>query len=80
MFDRNLFFRLPLPMQVTLLHDLMYLTLEKDVDIISLSELAVTTGPPHLVFAVTLYHRWVLRAIVYSRLAPKQMKVPYVTM
>lgn len=71
--------KLPLPMQVTLLHDLMYLTLEKDVDIISLSELAVTTGPPHLVFAVILYHRWVLRAIVYSRLAPKQMKVPYVT-
>lgn len=64
--------KLPLPMQVTLLHDLQYLAQEKDFDLNNVSEVAVTSGPSHLVFAVALYNRWVLRAIVHNHVSPKQ--------
>lgn len=70
--------RLPLPMQLTLLQDLLYLTLEKDADVEMHLELDLRSCPGHVVFAITLYHRWVLRAVMYSRLAMKQTRQPYI--
>jgi hypothetical protein len=63
---------------LTLLQDLLYLTLGKDVDVEMHLELDLSTCPGHVLFAVTLYHRWVLRAVMYSRLATKQTRQPYI--
>ena len=73
-----LFWRLPLPMQLTLLQDLLYLTLEKDIDVETHWEMDLDSCPGHVLFAITLYHRWVLRAVMYSRLAMKQTRQPYI--
>ena len=65
-------------MQLTLLQDLLYLTLEKDVDVETHWEMDMDSCPGHVLFAITLYHRWVLRAVMYSRLAMKQTRQPYI--
>ncbi|KAJ4428910.1 hypothetical protein ANN_25904 [Periplaneta americana] len=44
-------------MQLTLLQDLLYLTMEKDVDVSTHKELDLAACPRHVLFAVTLYHR-----------------------
>ncbi|PSN35787.1 hypothetical protein C0J52_09481 [Blattella germanica] len=70
--------KLPLPMQLTLLQDLLYMTLEKDSDVESHMDLDLDSCPRQVVFAVTLYHRWVIRAVMNSRLATKQARQPYI--
>lgn len=65
-------------MQLMLLQDLLYLTLEKDADVEMHLELDLSSCPDHVVFAISLYHRWVLRAVMYSRLAMKQTRQPYI--
>ncbi|XP_021913998.1 integrator complex subunit 8 isoform X2 [Zootermopsis nevadensis] len=70
--------RLPLPMQLTLLQDLLYLTLEKDAEVETHLQLDLSSCPGHILFAVALYHRWVLRAVMSSRFATKQARQPYI--
>ena len=65
-------------MQLTLLQDLLYLALEKDADVETHLELDLNSCPGHVLFAVTLYHRWVLRAVMHSRLTTKQTRQPYI--
>jgi len=67
-----LFYSLPLPVQQSLLLDLLYLSLDMPADVTSHTNLVLGTLTPHALFAVTLYHRWLLRALVYSELKAKE--------
>nr|CAD7454749.1 unnamed protein product [Timema tahoe] len=70
--------RLPLPMQVTLLQELLYLALDKDVDVGSHRDMDFSSIPDHVLFAVTMFHTWVLHALMYSRFSAKQMRLPFI--
>ncbi|XP_066992327.2 integrator complex subunit 8 [Anabrus simplex] len=67
--------KLPLPMQMTLLQDLLYFVLEGEVDVTTHGSLDLQEAESSpRVFAVALYHRWVLRAIMYNRLATRHTR------
>lgn len=69
--------QLPLPMQNTLLSDFLKLTLEgeKTVDSKRHLELDLASLPDQALFALLLYHRWVVRAILLDSFPTKPPKV-----
>ncbi|KAF4526173.1 hypothetical protein B566_EDAN008210 [Ephemera danica] len=69
---------LPLPMQVTLLQDLLLLSQGKEVSVGSHEQLDITALASHELFAVLFYHRWVLRSAVGARLTIKQPRAPFI--
>ncbi|XP_063975032.1 integrator complex subunit 8 isoform X2 [Diachasmimorpha longicaudata] len=56
--------KLPLPMQLTFLQDLFYVTGDVMVEIPSLLEFPLESVSDQLLFTIVLYHRWILRAII----------------
>ncbi|XP_014469482.1 PREDICTED: integrator complex subunit 8 isoform X2 [Dinoponera quadriceps] len=66
--------KLPLPIQLTLLQDLFYITSDVVVDIPQIPEFFIETVSDQLLFTLVLYHRWHLRAIIYRALSNKQPK------
>ncbi|EZA60979.1 hypothetical protein DMN91_004729 [Ooceraea biroi] len=66
--------KLPLPIQVTLLQDLFYITADILVEIPMLPEFLIETASDQLLFTLILYYRWHLRAITYRALCTKQPK------
>ncbi|XP_011300437.1 integrator complex subunit 8 [Fopius arisanus] len=66
--------KLPLPMQLTFLQDLFYVTGDIMVDIPSLLEFPLESINDQLLFTIVLYHRWTLRTIVNRALNSKQHK------
>ncbi|XP_022196434.1 integrator complex subunit 8 [Nilaparvata lugens] len=63
--------KLPLPLQLTLINDLLKLA-----NVPSWTHLCIdySTQPDHILFAVSLYHRWALRAIYASGQTNKQTR------
>lgn len=73
-------YRLPLPMQITLLQDLLFLSREQK-DIMESDEKVNLQGcSSQELFAVLLYHRWVLRAVSGARMSAKQPRSNYFQM
>lgn len=66
--------RLPLPIQLTLLQDLFYITADVTVEIPTIPEIFIETASDQVLFTLILYHRWLLRAIIYRALSNKQPK------
>ncbi|GAB1866809.1 Integrator complex subunit 8 [Camponotus japonicus] len=66
--------KLPLPIQLTLLQDLFYITAEVTVEIPTIPEIFIETASDQVLFTLVLYHRWLLRAIIYRALSNKQPK------
>lgn len=66
--------KLPLPIQLTLLQDLFYITADVVVEIPTIPEFCIETASDQLLFTLVLYHRWHLRAIIYRALSNKQPK------
>ncbi|EFN66767.1 Integrator complex subunit 8 [Camponotus floridanus] len=66
--------RLPLPIQLTLLQDLFYITADVTVEIPTIPEIFIETASDQVLFTLVLYHRWLLRAIIYRALSNKQPK------
>lgn len=68
--------KLPLPIQLTLLQDLFYITSDVVVEIPMIPEFITESDQlsDQLLFTLVLYHRWHLRAIIYRALSNKQPK------
>lgn len=66
--------KLPLPIQLTLLQDLFYITGDVVVEIPTIPEFFIETTSDQLLFTLVLYHRWLLRAIICRALSNKQPK------
>ncbi|KMQ92612.1 integrator complex subunit 8-like protein [Lasius niger] len=70
--------KLPLPIQLTLLQDLFYITADMMVEIPfqrdTIPEFFIETTSDQFLFTLVLYHRWHLRAIIYRALSNKQPK------
>lgn len=66
--------KLPLPIQLTLLQDLFYITSDVTVEIPTIPEFFIETASDQFLFTLVLYHRWHLRAIIYRALSNKQPK------
>lgn len=66
--------KLPLPIQLTLLQDLFYITADVTVEIPTIPEFFIETASDQFLFTLVLYHRWLLRAIIYRALSNKQPK------
>lgn len=66
--------KLPLPIQLTLLQDLFYITADVIVEIPTIPEFFIETASDQFLFTLVLYHRWLLRAIIYRALSNKQPK------
>ncbi|KAL6425116.1 hypothetical protein ACFW04_009417 [Cataglyphis niger] len=66
--------KLPLPIQLTLLQDLFYITADVTVEIPTIPEFFIETASDQFLFTLVLYHRWHLRAIIYRALSNKQPK------
>lgn len=69
--------KLPLQMQITLLQDLFYITMDTIVEIPAVPETPLDTASDRVLFTLLLYHRWLLGAIVSRALYNKQPK-PFV--
>ncbi|XP_015607164.1 integrator complex subunit 8 [Cephus cinctus] len=70
--------KLPLPMQLTLLQDLFYITTDVIVEIPAVPEYSVNSVSDQVLFTIVLYHRWYLRAIIYRALHNKQCKQQFI--
>lgn len=66
--------KLPLPIQLTLLQDLFYITADVIVEIPTIPEFFMETASDQLLFTLVLYYRWHLRAIICRALSNKQPK------
>ena len=66
--------KLPLPIQLTLLQDLFYITADVAVEIPTIPEFFMETVSDQLLFTLVLYYRWHLRAIICRALSNKQPK------
>ncbi|XP_026668358.1 integrator complex subunit 8 isoform X2 [Ceratina calcarata] len=69
--------KLPLPIQLTLLQDLFYITADLTVEIPTVPEFAMQSVSDQLLFTIVLYHRWHIRAIIYRALNNKQSKLQF---
>ncbi|KAK6639269.1 hypothetical protein RUM43_007541 [Polyplax serrata] len=69
--------KFPLPMQVTLLHDLLYIAMG-EVPAFSHFNFDFATANHQTIFAVSLYHRWVLKSYMCGSLVTKQPRVPFI--
>lgn len=67
-------------MQMALLHDLLFIAMEEDVNIQAHSLLDFKITDHQTIFAVSLYHRWVLKAYMNGALITKQARVPFIPM
>jgi hypothetical protein len=67
-------------MQVTLLQDLLLLSQGKEVSAGTHEQIDITSLAAHELFAVLLYHRWVLRSAVGARLTIKQPRPSFIPM
>ena len=67
-------------MQVALLHDLLYIAFEEDVNVNTHSNINLSSADHQTVFAISLYHRWVLKSYMCGSLIIKQPKVPFIPM
>ena len=72
--------KLPLPIQITLLHDLFYVTSDLIVEIPVVPEFTVHSISDQALFTIVLYHRWHIRAITYRALYNKQSKQQFLHM
>lgn len=70
--------KLPLPMQLTFLQDLYYITNDVVVEIPNPPDYPVETVTDEFLFAIVLYHRWHIRAIVNRSLNNKQIKQQFI--
>ncbi|XP_066594619.1 integrator complex subunit 8 [Prorops nasuta] len=66
--------KLPLTIQMTLFQDLFYFAVDVIVEIPSIPEFSINNITDQTLFTIVLYHRWLLRAIVYRALNNKQSK------
>nr|XP_031845085.1 integrator complex subunit 8 [Nomia melanderi] len=66
--------KLPLPIQMTLLQDLIYVTSDMTIEIPAVPEFSLQTISDQTLFTIVLYHRWHIRAITYRALNNKQSK------
>ncbi|KAJ8673706.1 hypothetical protein QAD02_004968 [Eretmocerus hayati] len=66
--------KLPLQMQVTLFQDLFYIVMDLVVEIPVVLEDQPDTASDRVLFTLVLYHRWLLRAIIYRSLNNIQLK------
>ncbi|KAL2741275.1 integrator complex subunit 8 isoform X1 [Vespula maculifrons] len=66
--------KLPLPIQVTLLQDLFYITTDTIVEIPAIPDFSIHNVSDQALFTIVLYHRWHIRAIIYRALNNKQSK------
>lgn len=66
--------RIPLQMQLTLLQDLFFITTDAVVEIPAVPETKAKEASDRALFTLVLYHRWLLRAIVFRALNNKQQK------
>ncbi|XP_059486772.1 integrator complex subunit 8 [Neocloeon triangulifer] len=70
--------KLPLPMQITLLQDLLFVSREqKELSDSAQEKVNLQGCSAQELFAVLLYHRWVLRAVSGARMSAKQPRVNY---
>lgn len=72
--------KIPLPMQLTLLQDLFYVSGDVVVEIPGLPEFNVSNVSDHMLFTIVLYHRWHIRAIIFRALYNKQTKQQFIHM
>lgn len=72
--------KLPLPIQMTLLQDLFYITSDLFVEIPTVPEFTVHSVSDQALFTIVLYHRWHIRAITYRALNNKQSKQQFLHM
>lgn len=72
--------KLPLPIQLTLLQDLLYITSDLTVEIPTILEFVMHPISDQLLFTIVLYHRWHIRAILYRALNNKQSKQQFLHM
>ncbi|KAK2577342.1 hypothetical protein KPH14_003465 [Odynerus spinipes] len=66
--------KLPLPIQVTLLQDLFFITTDTVVEIPAIPDFSIHNVSDQALFTIVLYHRWHIRAIIYRALNNKQSK------
>ncbi|XP_076765909.1 integrator complex subunit 8 isoform X2 [Xylocopa sonorina] len=66
--------KLPLPIQLTLFQDLLYITSDLTVEIPAVPEFTLHSISDQVLFTIVLYHRWHIRAIIYRALNNKQSK------
>ena len=59
---------LPLQMQITLLQDLFFITMDATVEIPAVPEHPPSTASDRVLFTLILYHRWLLRTIFFRAL------------
>jgi integrator complex subunit 8 len=67
--------KLPLQMQLTLFQDLFYITMDIIVEIPLVPEYSANNISDRDLFTLILYHRWLLKAIVFRALNNKQPKL-----
>lgn len=72
--------KLPLPMQLTFLQDLYYITGDVIVEIPNPPEFSLDNISDQFLFTIVLYHRWHIRAIVNRALNNKQIKQQFIHM
>lgn len=72
--------KLPLPIQMTLLQDLIYVTSDMTIEIPAVPEFSLQTITDQALFTIVLYHRWHIRAITYRALNNKQSKQQFLHM
>lgn len=72
--------KLPLPIQLTLLQDLLYITSDLIVEIPTIPEFTIHPISDQVLFTIVLYHRWHIRAIIYRALNNKQSKQQFLHM
>ncbi|XP_057327093.1 integrator complex subunit 8 [Microplitis mediator] len=70
--------KLPLPMQLTFLQDLFYVTGDFNIELPGRPEFDITTVSDQFLFTLVLYHRWHIRAIVNKALNNKQSKPQFI--
>ncbi|XP_014221962.1 integrator complex subunit 8 [Trichogramma pretiosum] len=61
--------KIPLVQQINLIQDLYYITLNLTVQVPNVPEIPLNNITDTGLFTVVIYHRWVLRAIVYKALS-----------
>ncbi|XP_076174566.1 integrator complex subunit 8 isoform X1 [Ptiloglossa arizonensis] len=66
--------KLPLPIQMTLLQDLLYVTSDLIVEMPGVPEFSIHTVSDQVLFTMVLCHRWHIRAITYRALNNRQTK------
>ncbi|KAH0567519.1 integrator complex subunit 8 [Cotesia glomerata] len=70
--------KLPLPMQLTFLQDLFYITGDFIIELPGRPEFDIATVSDQFLFTLVLYHRWHIRATVNKALNNKQSKPQFI--